>query len=413
MKNDPPAKLDSSKIRADFPIFKRLIRGKPLIYLDNPATTQHPQCVIDAISNFYSQHNANIRRATHLLSYEATQLYEEAHKKVAAFIGADNWHEIVFTRNATEALNLIAYAWGYWNLQEGDEILLTIMEHHSNIVPWQMLQNMKGIKLKYAMTTPEGRLDMDDFRRQLTSKVKLVSINHASNVLGTINPVKEMVLLAKNINAVTIIDGAQSVPHIPVNVKEIGCDFMAVSGHKMLGPTGSGFLYGKKKLMEKMHPFLYGGDMIDEVTLHNATWNELPWKYEAGTPAIADAIGLGAAIDYLSALGMENIMHYEQELNRYCLEQLQQIPDITIHGPLSTHDRLGVFTFNLNGISSHEVANLLDTYGIAVRSGNHCAQPLANHLHMGDTLRIGFYIYNTRKEIDVMIEILKKALALF
>lgn len=405
--------IDGNLIKKDFPIFERSIRGKPLIYFDNAATTQRPRQVIESIKEFYSNHNANIHRAVHLLSYEATQMYEEAHKKTALFIGAESWSEIVFTRNATEALNLIAYAWGLWNLKEGDEILLTLMEHHSNIVPWQMLKKLKNIKIKYVNVRKEGRIDLEDYKRKLTDNVKIVSLIHASNVLGSINPIKEMIKLAKEIGAIAVVDAAQSIPHILVNVKEIGCDFLVASGHKMLGPTGIGFLYGKRELLENMNPFLYGGDMIEKVSVDEATWNELPWKYEAGTPNIANGIGLSSAIDYLNNIGMNNIHNYEHHLTKYALEKLISIPDIEIYGPLDANDRVGVISFNLKNIHPHDVASILDSSGIAVRSGHHCAQPLMNHLNIENAIRVSFYIYNTIDEIDKLIEVLMKIHKIF
>ena len=407
------SKLDPDAIKKDFPIFNRLIRGKPLIFLDNAASTQRPKAVIDAITNFYTNHNANIHRAVYLLSYEATQMYEEAHKKVASFIGADSWREIVFTHNATESLNLIAYAWGLQNLTAGDEVLITLMEHHSNMVPWQFITKLKNAKLKYVNVAPDGRLDMEDYYRQLTNKVKLVSIIHASNVLGCINPVEELVAAAKKINALTIVDAAQSVPHIPVSVKDIGCDFLVASGHKMLGPTGTGFLFGKMQLLENMPPFLYGGDMIGKVMKEGSTWNELPWKFEAGTPDIAGGIGLGAAVDYLQNLNMENIANHENQLTVYALEKMKTVPNIEIYGPSDAKNRLGVISFNIKGVPPHDAASVLDSNGIAVRSGNHCAQPLMAHLKMENAVRASFYIYNTPDEIDKLVELLIKINTIF
>lgn len=406
-------KIDGNMIKKDFPIFERSIRGKPFIYFDNAATTQRPYQVIEKIKEFYRRHNANIHRAVHLLSYEATQMYEEAHKKTAAFIGAKSWREIIFTRNATEALNLIAYAWGLWNLKENDEILITLMEHHSNIVPWQMLKKLKNIKINYVNVKEDGRIDLEDYEKKLTEKVKVVSIIHASNVLGSINPIKEMLNLAKKISAIKIIDAAQSVPHIPINVQEIDCDFLVASGHKMLGPTGIGFLYGKKELLMEMQPFLYGGDMIEKVSTTEATWNELPWKYEAGTPNIAGGIGLSSAIEYLTNLNMNEVYSYEHYLTKYALEKLSTIPDIEIYGPLEAKDRLGVISFNIKNIHPHDVASILDSAGIAVRSGHHCAQPLMNHLNIENAIRVSLYIYNTIEEIDKLVEVLLKTHRLF
>jgi len=397
-----------ANIKDDFPIFRRRVNGKELIYFDNAATTQRPLQVISRIRDYYENMNANIHRAVHTLSYEATVLYEEAHKKVAKFINARSMREIVFTRNATEAINLVAYGWGLWTLKEGDEVIISIMEHHSNIVPWQMLRRLKGIRLNYIPVDDNGDLRLDEYRRMLNGRTKLVAITHCSNVLGTINPVKEMVSMAKEFGAITLVDAAQSVPHIPVDVQEIQCDFLVASGHKMLGPTGTGFLYGKEDLLTQMEPFNYGGDMIDRVTMENATWNELPWKYEAGTPNISGGIGLGAAIDYLLDLGMENVFRHELELTDYALNSLREIHGLKIYGHQDTRNRLGVISFNIEGIHPHDIAGFLDEEGIAVRSGHHCAQPLMNQLGMDNAVRVSFYIYNTISEIDKFLSVLKR-----
>jgi cysteine desulfurase / selenocysteine lyase len=405
------AKIDLEKIRSDFPILKRIVNGNPIIYFDNAATTQRPQQVIDAVKNFYEKMNANIHRAVHTLSYEATIAYEEAHKKVAKFINAKSWREIIFTRNATEAVNLVAYAWGLQNLNEDDEIVITIMEHHSNIVPWQFLKKIKGVKLKFVDITDEGYLKVEEFEKLITEKTKLVGVVHASNVLGTINPVKEITQIAKSRGCYVLIDGAQSTPHIKVDVQDIGCDFFVASGHKMLGPTGIGFLYARREILEEMNPFLYGGDMISTVTTEGATWNELPWKFEAGTPNVAGGIGLGAAVDYLQNIGMDKVFEHEKELLNYAFEKMREIPDIEIYGPRK--DRLGVISFNIKGIHPHDVAGVLDQNGIAVRSGNHCTQPLLARLGVENTVRASFYIYNTFDEIDKFVEALKKAVKIF
>ncbi len=405
--------LDPRAIRRDFPIFARTVHGKPLFYLDNAATTQRPQAVIDAIMGYYCRYNANVHRAVHTLSHEASVAYEEAHKKAAKFINARSWKEIVFTRNATEALNLVAYAWGLHNLHPGDEVVVTIMEHHSNLVPWQMLRELRKIQLKFLDVTDEGRLKLDDLSQLLTKRTKLVGVIYASNVLGTINPVGEIVAEAKRIGAVTVIDAAQAAPHMPINVQELGCDFLAVSGHKMLGPTGIGFLYGRRELLEAMHPFLHGGDMISTVTTESVTFNELPWKFEAGTPNIAGGIGLGAAIDYLSALGLENIYAHEQKILEYALAKLSQIAGLEIYGPKETKDRLAVISFNLEGVHPHDVAGVLDEAGIAVRSGHHCAQPLMSRLGMDNTARASFYIYNSEDDVDALVEALRTVQKLF
>lgn len=405
--------LDPHALRRDFPIFTRTVHGKPLIYLDNAATTQRPQVVIDAITEYYQRYNANVHRAVHTLSHEASVAYEEAHKKAAKFVNARSWREIVFTRNATEAINLVAYAWGLHNLQTGDEVLVTIMEHHSNIVPWQMLRELKEIELKFLDVTDDGRLKLDELPKLLTPRTKLVGVVYASNVLGTINPVREIIEAAKRVGAVTVVDAAQAAPHIPIDVQELGCDFLAVSGHKMLGPTGIGFLYGRRELLERMHPFLHGGDMISTVTTEHVTFNELPWKFEAGTPNIAGGIGLGAAIEYLSALGLENIYAHEQKILAYALEKLSQVNGLEIYGPRDTQDRLAVISFNLKGVHPHDVAGILDEAGIAVRSGHHCAQPLMSRLGMDNTARASFYIYNSEEDVDALVDALKTAQKLF
>lgn len=405
--------LDPKIIKRDFPIFTRTIHGKSLIYLDNAATTQRPQAVIDAVTDYYRRYNANVHRAVHTLSHEASVAYEEAHKKAAQFINARSWREIVFTRNATEAINLVAYAWGLHNLQPDDEVLVTIMEHHSDIVPWQMLRELKKIRLKFLDVTDEGRLKLDELPKLLTRRTKLVGVIYASNVLGTINPAREIVAEAKRVGAVTVIDAAQAAPHIPLDVQALGCDFLAVSGHKMLGPTGIGFLYGRRELLESMHPFLHGGDMIATVTTESVTFNELPWKFEAGTPNIAGGIGLGAAIDYLSALGLESVYAHEQKLLAYALDKLSQIDELEIYGPRETKDRLAVISFNLKGVHPHDVAGILDEAGIAVRSGHHCAQPLMRRLGMDNTARASFYIYNSEDDVDALVDALKTAQKLF
>ena len=407
-------KLDPVKLREDFPIFQRKIDGHPLIYLDNAATTQRPRQVVEAVRRFYEERNANVHRGVHTLSYEASVAYEEAHAKVAEFIGADGPEEIIFTRNATEALNLVAYAWGLWELQEGDEVLLTVMEHHSNIVPWQALRRLKGITLKFLDVDDEGRLRLEELPRLLTPKTRLVGVVHASNLLGTINPVAEIAEEAHRVGALVLVDAAQSVPHLPVNVKELGCDFLAASGHKMLGPTGIGFLYARRELLEEMEPFLYGGDMIETVTLESSTWNRLPWKFEAGTPNIAGGIGLAAAIDYLESLSMEQVFQHERELLEYALERLSQLEGMELYGPPPREgNRLGIVAFNLEGIHPDDVALVLNSHGIAVRSGHHCAQPLMRRLGTPHAVRASFYIYNTREEIDELAAALEEARRLF
>jgi cysteine desulfurase/selenocysteine lyase len=404
--------LDPYRIRKDFPILDRKIRGKPLIYLDNAATTQKPKSVIETEKRFYEETNANIHRAVHTLSYESTVLYEDSHKKVADFIGAKSWREIIFTRNATESINLVAYGWGLHNLKKGDEVLITVMEHHSNIVPWQMLRDRRGIELKVLDVDDEGRLKLDELPKLISEKTKLLGVIHASNVIGTVNPVRELIEEAKKVGAVVLVDAAQSIPHLPINVAELGCDFLAASGHKMLGPTGTGFLYGRYDLLKEMEPFLYGGDMIEKVTIEKTTWNELPWKYEAGTPNIAGGIALGAAIDYLKRVGLERISEHESELLIYAIERMSDFPWIELYGHRG-RDRVGVISFNIKGVHPHDVAGILDEEGIAVRSGHHCAQPLMRRLSMENVVRASFYLYNTKEEVDKLVEVLREVRRLF
>jgi cysteine desulfurase/selenocysteine lyase len=404
--------FDPLKLREDFPIFTRKIHDKTLVYLDNAATSQKPVTVIDSLKNFYEKYNSNIHRGVHTLGYECTVMYEEAHMKVADLIGTPDWRNIVFTRNATESINLVAYAWGLRSLKKRDEILITIMEHHSNIVPWQMLRDRIGIKLKFLPVDGSGSLDLDELPHLLTNRTRLVAVSHASNVLGTINPVKYITEEAHKAGALVLLDAAQSVPHMHVNVEEIGCDFLAASGHKMLGPTGTGFLYGREEILEGMPPFLYGGDMIEKVTMEKSTWNELPWKFEAGTPDIGGGIALGAAVDYLKAVGLEKISAYEDELLKYALGRLADFEWIKVYG----HEKgggVGVISFNVEGVHPHDVAGMLDEEGIAVRSGHHCAQPLMAEYGMEFAVRMSFYLYNTKDEIDLAVEVLKKAKKIF
>ncbi|MGQ4832340.1 MAG: aminotransferase class V-fold PLP-dependent enzyme [Candidatus Asgardarchaeia archaeon] len=399
--------IDVQRIREDFPILKRQINGKPLIYFDNTATTQKPIQVINAIREFYEGYNANIHRGVHTLSQEASEAYEAAHEKVAKFINARSWKEIIFVRNTTEAINLVAYSWGYENLKEGDEIVTTIMEHHSNFLPWLMLSKRKKLKLKVVDINQDGTLNFDDLEEKITNKTKLVAITHVSNVLGTINPVKDIIKIAHDNNALVLLDGAQSVPHLPVDVRDLDCDFLVFSGHKMLGPTGIGALYGKEEILESMNPFLFGGDMIKDVWIDRAEWNELPWKFEAGTSNIAGGIGFGTAIDYLTKIGMSNVREHELDIVKYTLKGLEELDNIKIYGP-PAEKRGGVISFNINGMDMHDVAMLLDQEGIAVRSGGHCAHPLMRRLKINGTVRASFYIYNTRDEVDYFIKVLSQ-----
>ncbi|MEM4409946.1 MAG: cysteine desulfurase [Candidatus Caldarchaeum sp.] len=404
--------FDPLKARDDFPIFKRLIHGRPLVYLDSAATAQRPELVINAVKEFYEKHNSNIHRAVHTLSYEATLMYEAAHKKVARFIGARSWREIVFTRNATEAINLVVYAWATRTLKPGDEVLLSVMEHHSNIVPWQMLRDTNGAVLKFIDLDDDGNLRLDELPKLLTEKTKVVGIVHASNVLGVVNPVKEIIREAKRVGAKVLVDAAQSLPHLPIDVIDLDCDFLVGSGHKMLGPTGTGFLYAREEILREMYPFLYGGDMIETVTLEGSTWNDLPWKFEAGTPNIAGGVGLGAAVDYLSRFSMERLYEHERELLRYALERLSDLPWVKLYGP-SNSERVGVVTFNVEGVHPHDVAGVLDEDGVAVRSGHHCAQPLMRRLGMEGAVRASFYLYNTKEDIDRLVTGVIRARELF
>lgn len=404
-----PTELDVEALREQFPIFRRTVRGKRLIYLDSAATSQKPQCVIDAEREFYERYNANVHRGAYLIAEEATAAYEGAREKVAKFINAPSKDCIVFTRGTTEAIKLVAYSWGWANLKEGDEILLTEMEHHSNIVPWQLIAERTGAKIKVVPITDDGLLDMESFDRLLTERVKIVAVTHVSNVLGTINPVQEICRKAHEVGAVVLVDGAQAAPHLPVDVQAIDCDFYALSGHKMCGPTGSGALYGRKELLEAMPPFLGGGEMIRTVTFERTTFNDVPYKFEAGTPAIAQAIGLGAAVDYLTKIGVERIRAHEVELVAYALERLREIKGITIYGVAPPEQRGGVIAFNIGDIHPHDLATFLDAHGICIRAGHHCAQPLMRRFNVAATARASFYLYNTPGEIDALADALHKA----
>src|SRR3989344_5115747 len=380
--------FDVQKVRKDFKILGLKIHGKPLVYLDNAATTQKPKKGINSIKKFYETTNANIHRGVYTLSEEATKLYEQAHKIVGEFVNSSQ-DEIVFTRNATESLNLLAYSLCA-ELKAGDEILLTQMEHHSNIVPWQQIAKEKNLKVKFAEINADGTLNINSFKFLLNKNTKIVSATHVSNFLGTINPIQELASLAHDAGALFIVDGSQSVPHMPVDVKQVDCDFLAFSGHKMCGPTGIGVLYGKKILLEKMKPFLYGGDMIREVTFDDSRWNDVPWKFEAGTPNICGAISLADAVKYLKKLGMENVHAHEKALTSYALEKISSLPFIKVYGP-SIENRGGIISFNIDGVHAHDVSAFLDESGIAARGGHHCAMPLAKVLGVQGTARVSFY----------------------
>jgi cysteine desulfurase/selenocysteine lyase len=405
--------FDVAKIRKDFPILKRKINGKPLVYLDNAATTQKPQQVIDALVDYYTNHNANIHRGIHTLAEEATVMYEKARERIAKFINAKSSKEIIFVRNSTEAINLVAYSWGRASLKSGDEIILSESEHHSNLIPWQLIAKEKDIKLKFISIDPDGYLNLEEYKKLLSSRTRLVSIVHISNVLGTINPVSEIGKMAHKVGALFLIDGAQSVPRMPIKVSDLECDFLAASAHKMLGPTGIGFLYGKLDLLKSMPPFMGGGDMIREVYLEYSKWNDLPYKFEAGTPNIADAIGFGVAIDYLNTLGMENVFLHEKVLTDYALKRLLEIPQVTIYGPKNTDAKTGVISFSIKGVHPHDVAQILDKEGIAIRSGFHCAMPLHQKLKLPATCRASFYIYNIPSEVDKLVSAIYLAIKTF
>ncbi len=400
---------DIDRIRSDFPILQREVNGRPLVYLDNGATSQTPSSVIQTLVDYYEVSNANVHRGVHSLSVEATEAYELARDKIAAFINAASREEVILTRGTTDAINLVAASWGRQNLSKGDEILITHMEHHSNIVPWQMVCRETGAILKVAPVTDDGRLDMDAFNELLTQRTRLVAFVHMSNVLGTINPARTIIDAAHAVGALVLVDGAQSVPHLPTDVQALDCDFLAFSGHKMLGPTGIGVLYGKRQILEAMDPYQGGGDMIRTVTFDGSTWNDLPYKFEAGTPNIADAIGLGAAIDYLTELGMDDIGAHESALTEYALGRLAEVESVRVYGPLDTTDRGGVISFNIDSIHPHDAGTVLDQQGVAVRAGHHCAQPLMDRYGLAATTRASFYLYNTREEVDLLIDAVREA----
>ena len=405
--------VNSYELRNDFPIFKKKINGKDLVYLDNASTTQKPYSVINSITDFYSNYNSNIHRAVYQLAEEATELYEQSRKKIANFINVRP-EEIIFTRNTTESINLIAHSWARSNLKKDDVIAITEIEHHSNIVPWQILCQEIGTRLEYVGIDESGFLDIEYLIELISSrKVKLVSISHMSNVLGTIVPIERIVKTAHQYDIPVIVDGAQSVPHMPVDVKELDCDFLVFSAHKMLGPTGVGVLYAKKELLEKMKPFMAGGDMIKEVFKFHTNYNEVPYKFEAGTPNIADVVGFGAAVEYLEKIGMENIRNHEIYLTEYALESMQSLKCITIYGPRDSKFRGGVISFNIADIHPHDLATIMNDHGIAIRSGHHCAQVLMQRLDVPATSRASFYIYNTKEEIDKFVNAIKEAGRIF
>lgn len=394
--------LDAYKIRQDFAILDQVVNDEPLVYLDNAATTQKPQVVLDALMAYYHEDNANVHRGVHTLAERATATYEASREKIRQFINAKSTKEILFTRGTTTGLNWVG-RFAEQVLEPGDEVVISIMEHHSNIIPWQEACKKTGANLVYAYLR-DGQLDMEDLANKITEKTKFVSLAQVSNVLGCINPVKEIAKLAHQVGAYMVVDGAQSAPHMATDVQDLDCDFFTLSGHKMLGPTGIGVLYGKEEILNRMNPIEFGGEMIDFVYEQEATWKELPWKFEAGTPNIAGAIALGAAVDYLSALGMENVHAYEQELVDYVLPKLQAIEGLTVYGPEDSGKHAGVIAFNIDGLHPHDVATALDYEGVAVRAGHHCAQPLINHLGISSAARASFYIYNTKEDCDKLVE---------
>lgn len=397
--------MDIRAIREQFPILDQTINGKPLVYLDSSATSQKPVQVIEAVNQYYRENNANVHRGVHTLGSRATDQYEGAREKVKQFINANDTAEIIFNRGTTTALNIVAQSYGLQNVTADDEIVITPMEHHSNIIPWQQVAKITGAKLKYIPMQADGTITLEDVRKTVTYRTKIVAVAHVSNVLATINPVKEIAKIAHEHDAIIVVDGAQGAPHIQVDVQEMDCDFYAFSGHKMAAPTGIGVLYGKKALLEQMEPIEFGGEMIDFVGKHESTWKELPWKFEGGTPIIAGAVGLGAAIDFLTDIGMDNILAHEEKLAAYALKRLREIDDLTIYGP---EKRAGLVTFNLGDIHPHDVSTVLDTEGIAIRAGHHCAQVLMKELDVSSTARASMYLYNTEEDIDRLVEGLLK-----
>jgi len=405
--------LDLARIRADFPILERKVYGKPLVYLDNAATSQKPRRVIDALVRYYEHSNANIHRAVHCLGEEATTAYEGAREKVAKFINAPSSECVIFTRNTTEAINLVSYTWARQNIHEGDEILLTQMEHHSNLIPWQRVAAETGATLRYVQLNDDQTLALDGLENLFDPRTRMMAMPHVSNSMGTINPVEKIGAEARRHGVMFLVDGAQGAPHRPVDVQAIGCDFYAFSSHKMLGPTGVGVLYGRRELLEEMEPFLGGGEMIKKVTYEGATWNDLPWKFEAGTPNIADVIAFGAAIDYLSDVGMENVRQHEIEITEYALRRLSELDDMVIYGPRDMAQRGGVVSFNYGNLHPHDVGTILDRHGVAIRAGHHCTQPLMRTLGVSGTARASFYLYNTLEEVDVLVDALNVAREFF
>ncbi|WP_339240258.1 cysteine desulfurase [Bacillus sp. FSL P4-0322] len=397
--------MNIKDVREQFPILHQQVNGHDLVYLDSAATSQKPRVVIDAMNEYYRSYNSNVHRGVHTLGTRATDAYEGAREKVRAFIRASSVQEIIFTRGTTTALNTVAISYARANLKEGDEIVITHMEHHANIIPWQQAAKATGAKLKYIPLQEDGTLSLEDVKQTITHQTKIVAVTHVSNVLGTINPIKEIAKIAHDHGAIIVVDGAQSTPHMQIDVQDLDCDFFAFSGHKMCGPTGIGVLYGKKDLLNNMEPAEFGGEMIDFVDLYDSTWKELPWKFEAGTPIIAGAVGLGKAIDFLNDIGMEEVSRYEHQLATYALERFKELDGATVYGP---QHRAGLVTFNLDDVHPHDASTVLDTEGVAIRAGHHCAQPLMKWLGVSATARASFYLYNTEEEIDQLIAALRK-----
>ncbi|USD78457.1 cysteine desulfurase [Bacillus safensis] len=397
--------MNIKDVREQFPILHQQVNGHDLVYLDSAATSQKPRVVIDAMNEYYRSYNSNVHRGVHTLGTRATDAYEGAREKVRAFIRASSVQEIIFTRGTTTALNTVAISYARANLKEGDEIVITHMEHHANIIPWQQAAKATGATLKYIPLQEDGTLSLEDVKQTITHQTKIVAVTHVSNVLGTINPIKEIAKIAHDHGAIIVVDGAQSTPHMQIDVQDLDCDFFAFSGHKMCGPTGIGVLYGKKDLLNNMEPAEFGGEMIDFVDLYDSTWKELPWKFEAGTPIIAGAVGLGKAIDFLNDIGMEEVSRYEHQLATYALERFKELDGATVYGP---QHRAGLVTFNLDDVHPHDASTVLDTEGVAIRAGHHCAQPLMKWLGVSATARASIYLYNTEEEIDLLIAALRK-----
>jgi len=404
--------FDVNTVRKDFPILNQPINGKRLVYLDSTASSQKPLSVIEAMNSYYRDYNANVHRGVYYISEKASAEYEAARKKVGRFINARSWREVIFTRNATEAINLVAFSWGQANVKAGDVIITTEMEHHANLIPWQQLAARTGATVKYIPVDEQGYLDLAAFEAMLTPAVKLVAVTQMSNVLGTIPPVDQIIEKAHAVGALVLLDGAQAVPHMPTDVQALDCDFLVFSSHKMLGPTGLGVLWARREILLDMPPFMTGGDMIKKVTLEGCEWNELPWKFEAGTPAIAEAIGLGYAIDYLNQLGMANVRQHEIELVTYALERLNEVEGIRLYGPKDPQVRGGALAFTLGDIHAHDIAAILDSEGIAVRAGHHCAMPLHDKFHLPASTRASFYVYNTPDDVDHLVKGLDKVIEL-